>query len=549
MVGEPALKETLSLNVATWGDFEVHLDQILGKGGMGVVYRARQLSLDRPVAVKVLDLSRIDSPERADAFLERFRAEAKAVARVRDPRIISIIQAGQSEGRCWFAMELVDGKTVEERLAEGLFEDREAARIVKEVAHALDAAWRAGVLHRDVKPGNIFLCSDGAGKLGDWGLAKAAESGRTKATTTAAVSCTPAYVSPEAAQGKELDFRADLYSLGCVLYEMTTERPPFSSDSPLELLYRHCHETPPAPRTLNPKIGIDLENVILQCMAKEPDRRYASYAALIADLEEAIPAPAAPPRRSKVAPWIAAAIGATLLAVTTGVVIRVRRDRLVPPHAGRVPDRRVEKPREATVTLAAFKLPAIEPAFRKEAHPLLEADPRSVQEPVATPPTEPEERKDYAKTLARFRETLTQELIGEVELRTCRLAGSVRFERDPERYRLGDGASLCIPLAGARKGYEIRWSGGSLIAVALSWTHWIEITSDGATLFQKDKGVLETAPCASPATVSVVPIEDRTAVFIGDRLLSILEIRHDNEIKIRGTGAVDLLSIRAVARD
>lgn len=525
------------MNVATWGDFEVHLDQILGKGGMGVVYRARQVSLDRPVAVKVLDLTRLDSAERADVFLERFRAEARAVARVRDPRIISIIQAGQEEGRCWFAMELVDGKTVEERLTEGAIEDREAARIGREVAQALDAAWRAGVLHRDVKPGNIFLCTNGAVKLGDWGLAKAAESGRTKATSTTAISCTPAYVSPEAAQGKELDFRADLYSLGCVLYEMTTERPPFSSDSPLELLYRHCHETPPAPRMLNPAVGTDLEAVIVRCLAKEPDRRHASYAEFIADLDRALPAPAATVRKIRVLPWVVATMSATLLAVTTGAVIRLRRDRPVPP---RPPERRVERPREAAVVLAAFKRSAIELGDRKETHPVLEANPRSVQgEPLVREP-----REDYGVALARFRERLSRELVGELELRSWEHAGSVRFERDPGRYRLEGEASLRLPLAGARKGYEIRWSGGGLIAVALSTTHWIEVTPQDATLFEKTQGVLETRPCDAPSIVSVVPIEDRIALFVGDRLLEILDIRHDGEIRIRGVGPLDLLSVR-----
>lgn len=297
------------MNTATWGDFEVRFDQELGRGGMGVVYRARQISLDRPVAIKVLDPTRTDDPE---AFLERFRVEALAVGRIRDPRIVGAIQAGRNDGKSWIAMELIEGRTVEQRLSEGLLPDAEATRIATEVALALDAARRLGILHRDVKPGNIFLCQDGSVKLGDWGLAKAAEFGPTKLTDPNAITCTPSYVAPEIASGRAADFRSDLYSLGCVLYEMVTERPPFQGGSAVDLLLQHCNEPVEPPGRFNPKLGKALEAAILKCLEKDPDRRYASYDEFVRDLARPVPR-ARRPRLVGIAVALGAAMFATIL--------------------------------------------------------------------------------------------------------------------------------------------------------------------------------------------------------------------------------------------
>jgi hypothetical protein len=284
---------------AVWGDFEVHEDLLLGRGGMGAVYKARQRSLDRWVAVKVFDPARVD-PSLAPGFLEKFRIEIQALARLRDPRIVTIHQAGENDGRVWFAMELIEGETVEDRLSrQGAFPEREAVRVGAEVARALEAAFREGIVHRDVKPGNIFLLRDGSVKLADFGLARSPAFAPTPLTDAQAVACTPAYTAPEEAEGgASTDPRSDLYSLGCVLYEMVTERPPFVGTTPMETLLKHATEPPRPPRALNPALSREFEEIVLRCLAKDPAGRYGSPGALAAALEKLAAHPAeAPPRR------------------------------------------------------------------------------------------------------------------------------------------------------------------------------------------------------------------------------------------------------------
>jgi serine/threonine protein kinase len=306
--------------LAVWGDYEVHFDGLLGRGGMGSVYRARQRSLDRWVAVKVLDTDRAPDPALREAFLQKFQVEIQALSRLQDPRIVTIFQAGENDGRFWFAMELIEGRTVEQRLfAEGAFGEGEARRIAGEVARALDVAWRQGIVHRDVKPGNIFLGKDASVKLADFGLARSPEFARTRITEGNAVACTPEYASPEQAEGGATDHRADIYSLGCVLYEMLTERPPFSGDSKMSTLLKQASEPPPPPRLLNPEISPGLEAVVLRCLEKDPAARYADYTALLAALE---PGPAPEPPREWLWP-AAAAAGAALLGVILTAILSV----------------------------------------------------------------------------------------------------------------------------------------------------------------------------------------------------------------------------------
>jgi serine/threonine protein kinase len=281
-----------------WGDYEVHLDRLLGRGGMGSVYEARQISLDRRVAVKILDTHRAPSEELAEGFLEKFEVEAKALAKLNDPRIITILQAGRADGKCWYAMELVEGETVDQRISRaGAFEPREAARVAAEAARALAAALAQGIVHRDVKPANIFLTPDGRVKLGDFGLARSGGFKPTRFTEMNAVAGTPEYASPEQAANGACDHRSDQYSLGAVLFEMVTERPPFGGANAIETFFKHAHEPPPVPSRLNPAIPPALEAVILRCLEKDPDRRYPDYASLLVDLEAILvaPIPAPPP--------------------------------------------------------------------------------------------------------------------------------------------------------------------------------------------------------------------------------------------------------------
>jgi len=312
-----------------WGDFEVRLDRLLGRGGMGSVYEARQVSLDRPVAVKVLDTDRAPTEELAEGFLEKFQHEARALAKLNDPRIVTILQAGRADGRCWYAMELVEGETVDQRISRaGAFGPDEAARVAAEVARALAAALAQGIIHRDVKPANIFLTPDGRVKLGDFGLARSGGFKPTRFTEMNAVAGTPEYASPEQAANGACDHRSDQYSLGAVLFEMVTERPPFGGANALETFFKHAHEPPPLPSRLNPAIPPALESVILRCLEKDPERRYPGYDDLIRDLEAAraspaAPIPAPPPERPTLAIHAAVVVGAVLLGFSAWGATRI----------------------------------------------------------------------------------------------------------------------------------------------------------------------------------------------------------------------------------
>ena len=288
--------------VTVWGDFEVHLDRLLGRGGMGSVYRAWQRSLGRWVAVKVLDTVRGADTVMAQGFLQKFKVEIAALAKLNDPRIVSIIQAGENDGRCWFAMEFLEGKTLEARIGEApLLSEAEARRIGAEIARALDAAWKAGIVHRDVKPGNVFLLKEGAVKIADFGLARSEALGRTRLTDAGAFACTPAYASPEQIEGRATDHRSDIYSLGCVLYEMATQRPPFLAESPLDTFTKHKFHKPASLVALNPAISTAYEDLVLRCLEKHPDDRWGGYADLIDALagrsSSATALPLAVPRR------------------------------------------------------------------------------------------------------------------------------------------------------------------------------------------------------------------------------------------------------------
>ena len=262
------------------GDYE--LVEELGRGGMGVVYRARQLSLNREVAVKM-----ILDPAASHAALRRFQAEAEAAARLDHPNIVPVYDVGDMEGRPFFSMCLIEGETLAERLKRGPVPQREAARIVALVARAIDVAHQMGVLHRDLKPSNIIIDHEGIPFVMDFGLAKQHSGDAATLTRTGAVLGTPAYIAPEQAAGNrgQIGPGVDVYSLGTILYHLTTGQPPFQADSPVEMVVMVQEQDPLPPRRVNQSVDRDMEMITLRCLQKPPDLRYATAAALADDLE------------------------------------------------------------------------------------------------------------------------------------------------------------------------------------------------------------------------------------------------------------------------
>jgi WD40 repeat protein len=253
---------------------------VLGKGGMGIVYQARQTKLDRQVALKMI----LAGPHADAAELARFRTEAEAVARVQHQHIIQIYEVGEADGRPYFSLEFCAGGSLADKLDGTPLAPTEAAQLMHTLAQAMDAAHQRGIIHRDLKPANVLLTADGSPKIGDFGLAKRLDQGSGQ-TATGAVMGTPSYMAPEQAAGaKDIGPAADVYALGAILYELLTGRPPFRAATPLDTVLQVLNEEPVPPRRLQAKIPADLETICLKCLEKQPGQRYISAAALADDL-------------------------------------------------------------------------------------------------------------------------------------------------------------------------------------------------------------------------------------------------------------------------
>ncbi len=281
------------------------LQQPIGRGGMAEVFLARDQLLDRPVAIKRLIAQFSGDP----SFVERFRREAQAAAKLTHPNIVAVYDYFEEDGEYFIVQEYVEGRSLAELLrAEGRLHPDRAADVAADIAAGLGAAHREGMVHRDVKSGNVLVASDGQVKVADFGIARVFAGGDSELTQAGTVMGTATYFSPEQAQGKPVDPRSDLYSLGVVLYEMLVGRPPFEGDTPVSIAYAHVHEQAQRPVEVDPQLPREIDAITMKLLAKDPAARYPSADDLRADLrrfregQKMTPAPAPVPTMVAPAP-------------------------------------------------------------------------------------------------------------------------------------------------------------------------------------------------------------------------------------------------------
>ena len=321
--GEAGVTLEAGAAVRYFGDYEL-LEEI-ARGGMGVVYKARQISLNRIVALKMILTGQLAGKE----DVRRFHAEAEAAANLNHPGIVPIYEIGEHEGQHFFSMGFVDGASLAATIKDGPLPPKEAAECTRKVAEVIAFAHKRGVIHRDLKPANVLLDRNGEPKVTDFGLAKKVE-GDGGLTATGQILGTPSYMPPEQAAGKidEVTESADVYALGAILYALVTSRPPFQAASPLDTLMQVLEQEPVSPRVLNTNVPLDLETICLKSLEKEARRRYSSATALAEELQRflndepiharPISAPERVLRWCRRKPVVAGLIAAVVLAMSIG---------------------------------------------------------------------------------------------------------------------------------------------------------------------------------------------------------------------------------------
>jgi beta-lactam-binding protein with PASTA domain/tRNA A-37 threonylcarbamoyl transferase component Bud32 len=309
------------------------LDGIVGRGGMAEVFRARDIRLDRIVAVKTLR----DDLARDQTFQARFRREAQSAASLNHPSIVAVYDTGEDMvGPIpvpYIVMEYVDGRTLRDLLRDDrrLLPER-ALEITDGVLRALDYSHRNGIVHRDIKPGNVMLTRSGEVKVMDFGIARAVSDSQATMTQTAQVIGTAQYLSPEQARGERVDARSDLYSAGCLLYELLTGRPPFTGDSPVAIAYQHVREQPVPPSQVDPEIPAWADSIVLRAMEKDAGRRYQSAGDMRDDIQRALSGvPVAAPARTATYQGTRRMGAATAVGGRTGSIPPYEYDDELPP--------------------------------------------------------------------------------------------------------------------------------------------------------------------------------------------------------------------------
>ncbi|MGZ8603769.1 MAG: Stk1 family PASTA domain-containing Ser/Thr kinase [Actinomycetota bacterium] len=414
------------------------VERELGRGGMAKVYLGKDTVLGRTVAVKILAPQFADDPN----FVTRFRREAQAAARISNQNLVSVFDTGSDDGVHFIVMEYVEGRTLAQFLTGGgrIMPDR-AIDIAMDVCRALSAAHAQGLVHRDIKPGNIMLDDRGDVKVTDFGIARVVTTAETVAQT-AAVLGTASYLSPEQAQGQPVDGRTDIYSLGCVLFEMVTGRPPFLGDSPVAVASKQVLEQPTPPSRLNPDVSPDLDAVILRALAKNPENRYASADDLRADLERVrrgmpveatpllpaaagatqviqrepsaptavLPPAAAEPERSRW--WIPVLVTLLILAVLGGVLFVLAQNLLNDDEEPgsqlvAVPNVVGERFNEARRTLEDEGFVVVTPPLSATQEEFPDAEPGTVVEQVPSADEEVEEGAQVTLTVVESPEAVT----------------------------------------------------------------------------------------------------------------------------------------------